>query len=66
MTAREFAKAIDRPYPTVAYWLQNDKIPGATSLMVGEAKFWQIPETAVKNFKPPTKGRPPGSKNKAK
>lgn len=58
MTAREFAAAIDRPYPTVALWLRQKRIPGAYQETVGDFSLWQIPIEAVDEFKPPALGRP--------
>jgi len=58
MTAREFAAAIDRPYPTVALWLRQNRVPGAYQEKVGDFSVWQIPVEAVKAFKPPKPGRP--------
>ena len=68
MTAAEFAKAIEVPYPTVALWLREGKIPEAEQLEIGALKVWQIPSTAVKVYKGeenrPKRGRPvnPASK----
>lgn len=59
MTAREFAAAIDRPYPTVALWLRQKRVPGAYQESVGDFSVWQIPVEAVEEFKPPALGRPP-------
>ena len=58
MTAREFAAAIDRPYPTVALWLRQKRIPGAYQESVGDFSVWQIPAEAIDEFKPPALGRP--------
>jgi hypothetical protein len=59
MTAREFAAAIKRPYPTVALWLRQKRIPGAFQESVGDFSIWQIPVEAVDTFEPPKPGRPP-------
>lgn len=64
MTAREFAAAINRPYPTVALWLRNDLIPEATSIQLGGMRVWQIPAHVASTFVPPKQGRPKGSKTK--
>ncbi len=61
MTAREFAAAIDRPYPTVALWLRQNRVPGAYQEKVGDFSVWQIPIEAVKGFEQPKLGRPPKS-----
>jgi hypothetical protein len=68
MTAREFAAAIKRPYPTVALWLRQGLVPGVEEIQLGTAKLWQIPATAVETFVPPKRGRPKkknGAKKKA-
>ena len=59
MTAREFAAAINRPYPTVALWLRQNKVPGAYQESVGDFSVWQIPAEALKDFQQPKLGRPP-------
>ncbi|HKQ76712.1 MAG TPA: hypothetical protein VJ810_23660 [Blastocatellia bacterium] len=58
MTAREFAAAINRPYPTVALWLRQNRVPGAYQEKVGDFSVWQIPVEAVEGFEPPKPGRP--------
>jgi hypothetical protein len=66
LTAAEFAKAIQVPYPTVALWLREGRIEGAMRLELGALKVWQIPATAVKMHKGgdarPQRGRPPKPK----
>jgi len=64
MTAKEFAKAINRPYPTVALWLRSNLIPEATSIQLGDMRVWQIPRSVLATFKPPKIGRP-SKKSKA-
>lgn len=58
MTAREFAAAINRPYPTVALWLRSELIPEATFIQLGGMRVWQIPMSVLDTFKPPKIGRP--------
>ena len=58
MSAKEFAKAIKRPYPTVALWLRSNLIPEATSVQFGDMRVWQIPPGVVTTFVPPKIGRP--------
>lgn len=58
MTAREFAAAIKRPYPTVALWLRNGLVPDVEVIELGTAKLWQIPVSAVETFIQPKRGRP--------
>jgi hypothetical protein len=58
MTAREFAAAIKRPYPTVALWLRNNLIPEATFVQFGKMRVWQIPLSVLETFTPPKIGRP--------
>lgn len=62
MSAREFAAAIGRPYPTVALWLRQNKVAGAYQESVGDFSIWQIPVEAVRDFQPPKPGRPPKTK----
>jgi len=58
MTATEFAEKINTPYPTVAAWLREGRIPGAELQEVGNMKFWLIPADVLKDFVRPKKGRP--------
>jgi len=63
MTAREFAQLVNTPYPTVAQWLRDGRIPGAELADIGHLKVWMIPKDVLKDFKRPEMGRP--SKKKA-
>jgi hypothetical protein len=58
MTARQFAAAIKRPYTTVSVWLRKGLVPGVKVIELESARLYQIPETAVKTFIPPKRGRP--------
>jgi|SRR5215475_1648525 len=58
MTATEFAEKINTPYPTVAAWLREGRVPGAEMREVGNLKFWLIPVDVLRDFTRPKKGRP--------
>ena len=58
MTASEFAEKINTPYPTVAQWLRDGRVPGAELQEVGSLKFWLIPVDVLRDFVRPKKGRP--------
>lgn len=58
MTATEFAEKINTPYPTVAAWLREGRVPGAELQEIGNIKFWLIPVDVLKDFVRPKKGRP--------
>jgi len=58
MTATEFAEKINTPYPTVAAWLREGRVPGAELHQFGNTKFWMIPADVLKDFTRPKKGRP--------
>src|SRR5215813_2407244 len=58
MTAREFAHLVNTPYPTVAQWLRNGRVPGAELKEIGNLKVWLIPKDVLKDFKRPEMGRP--------
>jgi hypothetical protein len=70
LTAAEFAGAIGVPYPTVALWLRQNKVKGATQLELGGLKVWQIPASSVELYKGqenrPKRGRPKGVAAKKK
>ncbi len=59
MTAREFAQLVNTPYPTVAQWLRDGRVPGAELQTIGSMKVWLIPRDSLKDFKRPEMGRPP-------
>lgn len=58
MTAREFAHLVNTPYPTVAQWLRDGRVPGAEMQEIGNLKVWLIPKDVLKDFKRPEMGRP--------
>jgi excisionase family DNA binding protein len=58
MTAREFAQLVNTPYPTVAQWLRDGRVPGAELHNLGSMKVWLIPRESLKDFKRPEMGRP--------
>jgi excisionase family DNA binding protein len=58
MTAREFAHLVNTPYPTVAQWLRDGRIPGAVLTGIGHMKVWMIPKESLKDFRRPEMGRP--------
>ncbi len=58
MTASEFAEKINTPYPTVAAWLREGRVPGAQLHEFGKVKFWMKPADVLKDFIRPKKGRP--------
>jgi hypothetical protein len=58
ITAREFARALERPYSTVVAWIAAGLVEGAVAVEVGTVKVWQVPIDAVKSFRPPKRGRP--------
>jgi excisionase family DNA binding protein len=66
MTAREFAQLVNTPYPTVAQWLRDGRIPGAELQNIGSLKVWLIPREALKDFKRPEMGRPKKPAKKSK
>ena len=66
MTAREFAQLVNTPYPTVAQWLRDGRVPGAELQNIGSLKVWLIPREALKDFKRPEMGRPKKPAKKSK
>lgn|SRR5215475_5940689 len=58
MTAREFARLVNTPYPTVAQWLRDGRVPGAELQEIGNLRVWLIPKDVLKDFKRPEMGRP--------
>jgi excisionase family DNA binding protein len=66
MTAREFAVLVNTPYPTVAQWLRDGRVPGAELHNLGSMKVWLIPRDSLKDFKRPEMGRPKKAKKAAR
>src|SRR5262249_17115960 len=58
MTATEFAEKINTPYPTVAGWLRDGRVPGAIRQKLGNMEIWMIPVDVLKDFVRPKMGRP--------
>ena len=65
LTARQFAQAVNKPYPTVMGWLQNGKVPGAQLIETLIGSYYEIPADIVAGFEPPKRGRPGKSATKA-
>jgi predicted site-specific integrase-resolvase len=47
---------------TVKRWIKNGLLPNAKYEETVAGSIWLIPETDLKNFKPPAQGRPRKSK----
>jgi hypothetical protein len=58
LTARQFADALEKPYPTVMGWLQNGKVPGAQLVETPIGSYYEIPADILEGFEPPKRGRP--------
>ena len=58
LTARQFAEAISKPYPTVMSWLQTGRVPGAHLVETPIGSYYEIPADVLKGFEPPKRGRP--------
>lgn len=63
-------RGIEISYPTIAQWVRNGLFKGAIRDETERGPVWRIPVESVKNFQPPTMGRPlkekPVSKKAAK
>ncbi len=58
-------RGVAASYTTLATWLQKGLIAGARHAPTPRGPVWEIPEQALREFQPPTTGRPKGS-SKAK
>lgn len=65
MTVAEFAKKRGVPYHRAVRWIRNGWITGVEITTFGKARFYKVPESALK-FTPPKKGPKPGSKKAKK
>jgi hypothetical protein len=63
MTARQFAAETGAAYTTVMLWLKRGLVPGAERKEDPRGPYWEIPSSALKNFKKPKIGRPKKSKD---
>lgn len=60
----DIAKEKNVTQVTVLNWIKNGLLPGAKLNDSGIVPFWEIPETALKKFKKPSRGRPAREKVK--
>ena len=59
ITAREFADAVQTPYPTVMRWLKKGLVPGAVfDESSPRGGVWWVPRSAIKTVSHPKIGRP--------
>ena len=61
LTAAQVAERLDVGRSTVNLWCRQGKFPGARVEASPVGDYWMIPEKDVRDFQPPTKGRPPKS-----
>lgn len=66
ITSHEFAEHFGVAYTTAATWLQRGIVPGAQLVDAPRGAVWEIPTSALSEFKPPRMGRPKGAKAKAR
>ena len=62
LTAAQVAEHLDVGRSTVNLWCRQGKFPGARVEASPVGDYWMIPEKDVRDFQPPTKGRPPKAK----
>jgi hypothetical protein len=59
LTAAEAAERLSAGRSTVNLWCRQGLFPGARLEKSPVGDYWLIPETAIKGFKPPERGRKP-------
>lgn len=52
-------RGIPVSYSTIAQWTREGRFKGAERKETERGPVWRIPLESVKNFKPPSTGRPP-------
>ncbi len=62
LTAAEAAERLGAGRSTVNLWCRQGLFPGARLEKSPVGDYWLIPETALKDFKPPDRGRKPKPK----
>jgi excisionase family DNA binding protein len=62
LTTSQAAERLGVGKSTVNLWCRQGKFPNAESADTPRGPVWLIPESDLKNFKPPQMGRPPKPK----
>jgi hypothetical protein len=62
LTSSKVAERLSVAHSTVRAWCNRGLFPNAARHETPAGSFWLIPEKDLKDFKPPTKGRPPTAK----
>lgn len=59
----ELAKKFNRTRPAIMGWIEQGLFPGASLNEEGIVPFWEVPESDLKGFDPPKRGRRKKAKN---
>jgi excisionase family DNA binding protein len=62
LTTAQVAERLDVSRPTVKLWCRQGRFPNALLEEETRGPVWRIPESDLKDFSPPTMGRPPKAK----
>lgn len=62
LTTSQAAERLGVGKSTVNLWCRQGRFPNAESTDTPRGPVWLIPESDLKDFKPPTMGRPPKPK----
>jgi hypothetical protein len=65
LTTSEAAERLGMANVTVRLWCRQGRFPNARSEDTPRGAIWYIPESDLKDFRPPQPGRPPKAKAKA-
>jgi excisionase family DNA binding protein len=65
LTTTQAAERLDTPERTVRLWCKQGRFTGARSVDTPRGNYWLIPESALKGFEKPLRGRTPKSKDEA-
>jgi hypothetical protein len=63
LTTADVAVRLGRPERTVRLWCKQGRFDGAHAVSTPRGDYWVIPESALKNFQEPERGRPATNPN---
>ena len=66
LTTADVAGRLGRPERTVRLWCKQGRFKGARSESTPRGDYWLIPESALKDFQEPERGRPAKAKDNGK
>jgi excisionase family DNA binding protein len=66
LTTTQVAERLNTPERTIRLWCKQGRFTGARSVDTPRGNYWLIPESALKGFEKPLRGRTPKPKDESK